>query len=36
MVQSLIEEEDAEEIEGMLNAVSVFNQITPEDMTEEE
>ena len=36
MVQPLIEEEDAEYIEGMLNAVSVFNYITPEDMAKEQ
>ena len=29
-------EEDAEEIKGMLNSVSVLNQVTPEDMTEEQ
>ena len=36
MVQSLVEEDNAEEIMGMLNAVSVFNQVTPEDMAEEQ
>ena len=36
MIQSLIEEEDAEEIEGMLNAMSSINQITPEDMAKEQ
>ena len=36
MVQPIVEEEDAEEIEGMLNAVSVLNQVTPEDMAEEQ
>ena len=34
-VQTIIEEEDAEESEGMLNAVSVLNEVTPQDMTEE-
>ena len=34
-VQPIIEEEDAEEIEGMLNSVCVLNQVTPEDMVEE-
>ena len=36
MVQSIVEEEDVEEIQGMLNSVSVFNQVTPEDMAEEQ
>ena len=36
VAQSLIEEEDAEEFKGMLNSVSVFNQVKPEDMTEEQ
>ena len=31
-----MEEEDAEEIKGMLNSVSVLNQVTPEDMEEEQ
>ena len=35
MVQSIVEEEDAEEIKGMHNSVSVLNQVTPEDMVEE-
>ena len=35
-VQSIVEEEDAEEIQGMLNSVSVLNQVTPEDMPEEQ
>ena len=35
-VQSLVEEEDVEQIQGMLNSVSVLNQITPEDMVEEQ
>ena len=36
MAQSLIEEEDEEEIMDMLNVVSVFNQVTPEDMGKEQ
>ena len=35
-IQLIMEKEDAEEIKGMLNSVSVLNQITPEDMTEEQ
>ena len=35
-IQPIIEEEDAEEIEGMLNSVSVPNQLTPEDIAEEQ
>ena len=35
-VQSIVEEEDVEEIQGMLNTVSVLNQVTPEDMVEEQ
>ena len=35
MVQSIVEEEDVEEIQSVLNYVSVFNQVTPEDMAEE-
>ena len=35
-IQPVIEEEDVEEIEGMLNSVSVLNCVTPEDMAEEE
>ena len=31
-----MEEEDAEEIQGILNSVSVLNQVTPEDMAEEQ
>ena len=31
-----MEEEDAEEIKGMLNSMSVLNQLTPEDMAEEQ
>ena len=34
-VQSIVEVEDAEEIQGMLNSVSVLNQVTPENMAEE-
>ena len=34
-IQVIMEEEDAEEIQGMLNSVSVLNQVTPEDMAEE-
>ena len=33
-IQSIVEEEDAEEIWGMLNALSVLNQVTPEDTAE--
>ena len=35
-IQPIMEEEDAEEIKGMLNSVSVLNQVTPEDMAEEQ
>ena len=35
-VQSIVEEEDAEEIQGMLNSVSVLNQVTSENMAEEQ
>ena len=35
-IQPNMEEEDAEEIKGMLNSVSVLNQVTPEDMVEEQ
>ena len=35
-IQPIMEEEDAEEIQGMLNSVSVLNQVTPEDMVEEQ
>ena len=31
-----MEEEDAEEIKGMLNSVSVLSQVTPDDMAEEQ
>ena len=34
-IESIVEEEDTEEIQGMLNSVSVLNQVTPEDMAEE-
>ena len=34
-IQPIMEEEDAEEIKGMLHSVSVLNQVTPEDMAEE-
>ena len=36
MVQSIFEEEDAEEIQGMLHSVSVLNQVTPENMADEQ
>ena len=35
-IQSVVEEEDTEEIQGMLNSVSVLNQVTLEDMAEEQ
>ena len=35
-IQPIMEEEDAEEIQGMLKSVSVLNQVTPEDMAEEQ
>ena len=35
-IQSIMEEEDADEIQGMLTSVSVLNQVTPEDMAEEQ
>ena len=35
-VQPIIEEEDAEEIEGMLHSASVLNQVMSEDMVEEQ
>ena len=35
-VQPIIEEEGAEEIEGMLNSVSVLNEVTPEHIGEEQ
>ena len=36
MIQPIIEEEDAEEIEGMRNSVCALNQVTPEDMVVEQ
>ena len=36
VVQSIVEEEDAEEIQGVLSSVSVLNQVTPKDMAEEQ
>ena len=36
VIQLIIEEEYAEEIDGMLNSVSVLNQVIPEDMVEEQ
>ena len=36
MVQSTIEEEDTEKIQEMFNSGSVLNQVTPEDMAEEQ
>ena len=35
-IQPIMEEEDAEEIKGLLNSVSVLNQVTAEDMVEEQ
>ena len=35
-IQLFMEEEDVEEIQGMLNSVSVLNQVTSEDMAEEQ
>ena len=35
-IQPIMEKEDEEEIQGMLNSVSVLNQVTPEDMAEEQ
>ena len=36
-IQPIIEEEeDAEEIQSVLNSVSVLNQLTPEDMAKEQ
>ena len=35
-IQLIMEEEDAEKIQGMFNSVSVLNQVTPEDMAEEQ
>ena len=31
-----MEEEDVEEFQGMLSSVFVLNQVTPEDMAEEQ
>ena len=36
IVQSIVEEEDVEEIQGMLNSVLVLNQVTPKDMAKEQ
>ena len=35
-IQPIMEEEDAEEIQSMQNSVSVLNQVTPKDITEEQ
>ena len=35
-VQSIVEEEDEEEIQDVLNFVFVLNQVTPENMVEEQ
>ena len=35
-IQPIMDEEDAEELKGMLNSVPVLNQVTPEDMAEEQ
>ena len=35
-IQPIMKEDDAEEIQGMLNSMSVLNQVTPEDMVEEQ
>ena len=32
----MVEEEDAEEIRGVLNAVSVIDRVSPEDIAEEQ
>ena len=32
MIQPIMDEEDAEEMKGMLNSVSALNQVTPEDI----
>ena len=34
-IQPIMEEENAEEIQAMLNSMSVLNQVSPEDMAEE-
>ena len=36
MIEPIMEEKDAEEIKGMLNSMSVLNQVTAEDMGEEQ
>ena len=36
MVQTFVEEEEAGELQGMLNSVPVLNQVTHEDMAEEQ
>ena len=35
-IEPIMEEKDAEEMKEMLNSVSVLNQVTPEDMAEEQ
>ena len=35
-IQPIMKEEDVKEIQGMLNSVSVLNQVTPEDMVKEQ
>ena len=35
VIEPIMEEEDAEEIKGMLNSVSVLNQVTSENTAEE-
>ena len=36
VVQSLVEEEDKEEIVSVVDAVSIFGKVTPEEMKEEQ
>ena len=36
VIEPIMEEEDADELKGILNSVSVLNQVTPEDMAEEQ
>ena len=36
VVQSLVEEEDKEEIVSTVNAVSIFGKVAPEEMKEEQ
>ena len=36
VVQSLVEEEDKEEIVSIVNAISIFGKVTPEEMKEEQ